>query len=165
MDIIMHNIKEMIQEYDPSNCVYKAILYVVLSPRRGRRLKSGDLPPIRQCEDNIPPVFRGKYQSSGYIAIMTVHNEYLCFYLLEHGRFIICSKKIIPYNSMFHLNIRKRLFGNKMEFIYFSDDKKWKMNILFYDKVLLIRGQEENAKILKEFFKIKPRNCTEPYHN
>ena len=132
-------LKEAIEKFDNSSIDCKAILYVCLEGgAKGRRFRTG--------------------MRTNDFAIMTVHDDYLCFYVLSKFtfEFLITRRIVLPYSSITTLKAGAFLKNTKILRIRFTQDKKnRRLKVVISTNSKESETQRENFKILMDCLKAK----------
>lgn len=166
----MIDLKEAIRKYDSNNKDYKAILYVCLEGGAGEIAgKVEEVKDVAIVKKAIKTIGMGVGQGafigavdgsfSNDFSIMTVNNDYLCFYTLSNLSFKIdnidniTNKIILPYDIIVDWKVGKTLMWNNIKIYYTINNKKHKLKIVISENVMGLKGQKENIKMLLDILK------------
>ena len=154
-------LKNAVKKYD-NTTEYEAILYVSLEGGVGDIITAAGVGMVLG-HALVKTVGVGVGGALGGMsndwAIMTVNDENLYFYVLDKFKTTlkIVNKIVLPCEKVVKLKIGKFLIWNSLK-IYFVDTsnrKKKKIKVSISDKVMGIKEQKENVRILLDYIKTK----------
>ena len=150
--------KESVEAYDPLNIDYRAILYVCLEGgfENQSAIEMAKKVPFGGALGMASAGAAGAL--SNEFAIMTVNDDYLCFYILNKFsmNFYIEDKIVLPYETITKLKVKRFLINWSNFKVHFAiDGQNRKIKIVIAHRSFGLKNQRENIKVFLDHLNFK----------